>query len=176
MYGDQSGEFVCGSWRHSPPVARTFLTSPVDNTLFSRIQSASWPEPIPVTHIQTNGRADKRPFWNNTSFKWSTYFQETVWLTACLHGDGGPRVGEVTRLGGATLLSIQSLIWSPHLSCKRDQIKIKKLYRRAGYPTQAGYLTYLGPPTSMWTGPKSQQKNWIHNNLTCTGMECGKTK
>ena len=125
MYGDQSGEFVCGSWRHSPPVARTFLTSPVDNTLFSRIQSASWPEPIPVTHIQTNGRADKRPFWNNTSFKWSTYFQETVWLTACLHGDGGPRVGEVTRLGGATLLSIQSLIWSPHLSCKRDQIKIK---------------------------------------------------
>ena len=125
MYGDQSGEFVCGSWRHSPPVARTFLTSPVDNTLFSRIQSASWPEPIPVTHIQTNGRADKRPFWNNTSFKWSTYFQETVWLTACLHGNGGPRVGEVTRLGGTTLLSIQSLIWSPHLSCKRDQIKIK---------------------------------------------------
>ena len=74
MYGDQSGEFVCGSWRHSPPVARTFLTSPVDNTLFSRIQSASWPEPIPDTHIQTNGTADKRPFWNDTSLKWSTYF------------------------------------------------------------------------------------------------------
>ena len=173
MYGDQSGEFVCGSWRHSPPVARTFLTSPVDNTLFSRIQSASWPEPIPVTHIQTNGTADKRPFWNNTSFKWSTYFQETVWLTACLHGDGGPRVGEVTRLGGATLLSIQSLIWSPHLSCKRDQIEIKNYIDGRVTPHKRVTSPIWGP---MWTGPKSQKKNWIHNNLTCTGMECGKTK
>ena len=146
MYGDQSGEFVCGSWRHSPPVARTFLTSPVDNTLFSRIQSASWPEPIPVTHIQTNGRADKRPFWNNTSFKWSTYFQETVWLTACLHGDGGPRVGEVTRLGGATLLSIQSLIWSPHLSCKRDQIKIKNYTDGRVSPHKRVTSLIWGPP------------------------------
>ena len=146
MYGDQSGEFVCGSWRHSPPVARTFLTSPVDNTLFSRIQSASWPEPIPVTHIQTNGRADKRPFWNNTSFKWSTYFQETVWLTACLHGDGGPRVGEVTRLGGATLLSIQSLIWSPHLSCKRDQIKIKNYTDGRVTPHKRVTSLIWGPP------------------------------
>ena len=37
----------------------------------------------------------------------------------------GSKVSEVTRLGGVTLPSIQSLIWSPHLSCKRDQIKIK---------------------------------------------------
>ena len=29
---------------------------------------------------------------------------------ACLHGGGGPQVGEVTRLGGVTRLSIQSLI------------------------------------------------------------------
>ena len=27
-------------------------------------------------------------------------------LRACLHGGGGPQVGEVTRLGGVTLLSI----------------------------------------------------------------------
>ena len=27
-------------------------------------------------------------------------------LRACLHGDGGPQVGEVTRLGGVTRLSI----------------------------------------------------------------------
>ena len=27
-------------------------------------------------------------------------------LRACLHGGGGPRVGEVTRLGGVTRLSI----------------------------------------------------------------------
>ena len=30
---------------------------------------------------------------------------------ACLHGGGGPRVGEVTRLGGVTRLSIQYLIF-----------------------------------------------------------------
>ena len=29
---------------------------------------------------------------------------------ACLHGVGGPQVGEVTPLGGVTRLSIQSLI------------------------------------------------------------------
>ena len=33
---------------------------------------------------------------------------------ACLHGGGGPQVGEVTRL------SIESLIWSPHISLKRN--------------------------------------------------------
>ena len=27
-------------------------------------------------------------------------------VRACLHGGGGPKVGEVTRLGGVTLLSI----------------------------------------------------------------------
>ena len=31
-------------------------------------------------------------------------------LNACLHGGGGPQVGEVTRLDGVTRLSIQSLI------------------------------------------------------------------
>ena len=34
--------------------------------------------------------------------------------------EGGREVGEVIRLGGVTRLS---LIWSPHLSCKRDQVK-----------------------------------------------------
>ena len=34
-------------------------------------------------------------------------------LRACLHGGGGPQIGEVT-FGG-----------SPHLSCKRDQNKMK---------------------------------------------------
>ena len=42
-------------------------------------------------------------------------------LRACLHGGGGPQVGEVTCDG------------SPYLSCKRDQIK--RLYEQAGYPT-----------------------------------------
>ena len=31
-------------------------------------------------------------------------------LRACLHGGGGPQVGNVTRLGGVTRLSIQSLL------------------------------------------------------------------
>ena len=40
-----------------------------------------------------------------------------------LHGDGGPQIGEVT-CGG-----------SPHLSCKRDQIKVRDYnYGQAGYP------------------------------------------
>ena len=38
---------------------------------------------------------------------------------ACLHGGGGPQVGEVTRL------SIKSLLWSSHLSFKRNQIKMR---------------------------------------------------
>ena len=38
---------------------------------------------------------------------------------ACLHGGGGPQVGEVTRL------SIESLIWSPHISLKRNQITMR---------------------------------------------------
>ena len=29
-----------------------------------------------------------------------------VTIRACLHGSGGPQVGEVTRLGGVTCLSI----------------------------------------------------------------------
>ena len=36
---------------------------------------------------------------------------------ACLHGDGGPQVGEVTRLGGVTRQSIYFLIliWSVYM-------------------------------------------------------------
>ena len=31
-----------------------------------------------------------------------------TYLKACLHGGGGPQVGEVTHLGGVTCLSIYS--------------------------------------------------------------------
>ena len=51
-------------------------------------------------------------------------FDNIFALRACLHGGGGPQVGAVT-FGG-----------SPHLSCKRDQIKMRDyLYGQAGYAT-----------------------------------------
>ena len=79
---------------------------------------------------------------DDKAFTVTTFEVKTV-LRACLHGGGGPQDGEVTRLGGVTRLSIQSLKWSPHLSCKRDQFKNKRLYG------EVGYLTYLESPTSM---------------------------
>ena len=42
-----------------------------------------------------------------------TYHVNVIKLRPCLHGGGGPQVGEV-KYGG-----------SPHLSCKRDKIKMR---------------------------------------------------
>jgi len=75
-------------------------------------------------------------------------------LRACLHGGGGPQEGEVTRLGGVTLLSVQSLIWSPHLSCKRDQIKIRDY--------MDGRVTPPKPVTSPTWGPPPPCKQALH--------------
>ena len=60
-------------------------------------------------------------------------------LRACLHECGGPQVGEVT-CGGL-----------PHLSCKRDHLKIERLYIwTGGLPHLSGLPHYLaGYPTSM---------------------------
>ena len=33
-----------------------------------------------------------------------------LWLRACLRGEWGPQISEVTRLGGVTRLSIESLV------------------------------------------------------------------
>ena len=63
------------------------------------------------------------------------YILRDTYLRTCLHGGGGPQTGEVT-CGG-----------SPHLKCKRDQIKMRDYMDR--HPTEAGYLTYLGSTTSM---------------------------
>ena len=61
-------------------------------------------------------------------------------LRACLHGGGGPQIGEVT-CGG-----------SPHLSCQRDQIN-----RRDYVDRRPGYLTYLGfpPPCKQALSPQT---------------------
>ena len=60
---------------------------------------------------------------------------------ACLHAGGGLQVGQVTRLGGVTRLSIKSLnsIWS-------------RLHDRWRYPPHVTSPTW-GPPTSMQKGP-----------------------
>ena len=56
------------------------------------------------------------------------HVDNNVKLRACLHGGGGPQTGELT-CGG-----------SPHLSCKRDQIKVRDYTdRRVTSPT-------WGPP------------------------------
>ena len=54
-------------------------------------------------------------------------------LRACLHGGGGPQLGEVT-CGG-----------SPHLSCKRDQIKMRDYVDRR-VTHQSGLLHLPGVP------------------------------
>ena len=57
------------------------------------------------------------------------YSEAYTSLMACLHGGGGPQIGEIT-CGGL-----------PHLSCKRDQIKMRDYVdRRVTSPT-------WGPPS-----------------------------
>ena len=56
-------------------------------------------------------------------------------LSACLHGGGAPQAGEVTRGG------------SPHLSCKRDQIKMRDYMDRRVPPlTRLPHLPGVPPP------------------------------
>ena len=57
----------------------------------------------------------------------------TAPIRACLHGGGGPQIGEVT-FGG-----------SPHLSCKRDHIKMRHYMDRR--------VTQPKPVTSPTWGP-----------------------
>ena len=61
---------------------------------------------------------------------------QTFYFRACLHEGGVPQIGEVTRLGGVTRLSIQSLIlmWS-------------RLHVRWGNPPHVTSPTW-GPPPS----------------------------
>ena len=62
-------------------------------------------------------------------------FEECGRIGACLHGVGGPQKGEVT------------CGWSPHLSCKRDQIKMRNyMDRRVTSPERATSPTWGPPP------------------------------
>ena len=55
------------------------------------------------------------------------------WLRACLHGGGGPQIGEVTCDG------------SPHLSCKPDQIKMRHYMDRRVTPPKRVTSPTWGP-------------------------------
>ena len=56
-------------------------------------------------------------------------------IRACLHGVGGPQIGDVT-CGG-----------SPHLTCKRDQIKMRdNMDRRVTSPKRVTSPTWGPPP------------------------------
>ena len=62
-------------------------------------------------------------------------FEECGRIGACLHGGGGPQKGEVT------------CGWSPHLSCKRDQIKTcDYMDRRVTPPKRVTSPSWGSPP------------------------------
>ena len=74
--------------------------------------------------------------WKVSGNVWSRIRKESIgFIRACLHGGGGPQVGEV-KYGG-----------SPHLSCKRDQIKMRDyMDRRVTPPKQVTSPTWGPPP------------------------------
>ena len=66
-------------------------------------------------------------------------------LRACLHGGGGPQIGEVTS------------DWSPQLSCKRDQIKTRDYVdRRVTHQSVLPHL--LGVPHLHVNRPLNYQR------------------
>ena len=69
-----------------------------------------------------------------TKVKSNCRISKLLFLRACLHEGGGPQVGEVTccRL--------------PHLSCKRDQIKMKHYMDRRVTPPKRVTSPISGTP------------------------------
>ena len=79
---------------------------------------------------------------------------------ACLHGGGGPQVREINHLVGVTRLSIESLIWSPHPSCKRNQIKMRdEMGRRVTLPKHV-------------TSPTWGTHNHVNRTRALQGLSC----
>ena len=66
---------------------------------------------------------------------------------ACLHGSGGPQVGEVTRLGGVKRLPINSLvlIWSSLHDLRGDHTR-DYMDRRVTSPKRVTLPTWVPPP------------------------------
>ena len=89
-------------------------------------------------------------------------FRPLCLIRACLHRGGGPQVGEVTRSGGITRLSIQSLVllWS-------------RLHVRWGNPPHVTSLTWGTPPSCKQAF--SDQGSWNFLFLVCkhvSGRPC----
>ena len=76
-------------------------------------------------------------------------------LRSCLHGGGGPKVGEVTRLDGVTRLSIWSLIliWSRLHDRWGDPPRRVAWSARPGNPLSRGQI--LPCKRSRWGNPPS---------------------
>ena len=69
------------------------------------------------------------------NMQFQKYADSCGWgLTACLHGGGGPQINEVT-CGG-----------SPHVSRKRDQIKMRDYMDRRVTPPKRVTSPTWGPP------------------------------
>ena len=75
-----------------------------------------------------------------------------VRLRACLYGRGGPQIGEVTRRG------------SPHLSCKRDQIKTRDYMDRRVTPPKRVTSSSWGPPSPCKQAIKVMLHETIRND------------
>ena len=86
------------------------------------------------------GRTLFLPSWNLHKVElFSTFISQ---LRACLHEGGGPQVDEVT-CGGL-----------PHLTCKRDHIKMRDyMDRRATPPKRVTSPIWGTPPLGRWGNP-----------------------
>ena len=73
-------------------------------------------------------------------------YPQTSDLRACLHEGGGPQVGEVT-CGGL-----------PHLTCKRDHIKVRDYMDRWVTPPKRVTSPMWGPPPPCKQALSSQSK------------------
>ena len=71
--------------------------------------------------------------WTST-YSGSAEYGQSVSLRTCLHGGGGPQVGEV-KYGG-----------SPHLSCKRDEMKMRDYMDKRVTPPKRVTSPTWGPP------------------------------
>ena len=129
------------------PIPISLGISTLDTILRQEVGSAPSLFPYPWGYLHGTQYLDRN--WElclsyfhipGDNYSWE-YLRRKI-LKACLHGGGGPQMGKVTCGGSA-----------PHLSCKRDRIKMRDYMDRriphlSGLPHLPG-VTYLGSPTSM---------------------------